>query len=149
MENENIIKKKTRNKDLLYSLVLNMLAWATTWFAGDISSIFDPLKNFSSIFKPYLNFLYFLSRFGFQADPIYFLFTYAIPVFFSVLAIYLSVRYLIKTPIEEGKRKLFGFITNDSRCFKPLILITTSILYILLLWVIFARIHLFQPSIFE
>ena len=148
MENENTIIKSKWNKDLLYSFVFVVLAWVTLWYGGSISGIFDPILNLPFMAKPYVGLLHVLSRIGFNADPMLFLFASGLPFLFSIVAIYLAVRWGVRTSVGEGKRKLFGFVPRDRRGIFPVLLIILAVLNMLLLWHVFAAVSLFEPSIF-
>ena len=141
--------KKRWNKDLIYAFVLVVLTWATWCLSGNIRGILDtPLFNTSFVAKLYIGLQNILSNPVFQVDPLSFVFIYGLPFLFSVLAIYLSVRGGMKTPVEEGKQRLLGFIPSDRRGIIPVLLITFAVLNILLLWDVFVAMHLFEPSIF-
>src|SRR3989344_6021785 len=93
--------KKRWNKDLIYAFVLVVLTWATWCLSGNIRGILDtPLFNTSFVAKLYIGLQNILSNPVFQVDPLSFVFIYGLPFLFSVLAIYLSVRGGMKTPVE-------------------------------------------------
>lgn len=137
-----------KNRDLIYAFAFVVLGWVMGRYGADLSDIFDPIISLPLMARPYTAVLYFFSWLGLQIDPILFFSATVLPLFFSVLAIYLSVRWGRNVTRGEGKRGFLGFIPPGRRGVAVVLIATAAVLLILLLLHVFWAINLSEPSIF-